>query len=192
MGRNRMVMGCFAMATLATMACRSGYNASDDATARATRDTERPAQPPSEGQCAAKLILLEVGEMDDAAAQRIEATLAERFGQGIISARAEPSTRLLTVLARADSAATVATAIDLVGTLGLHAHEASKEAYDEAVAEIGSGAQSTPATSHDASLAEGAHLHSPLHSLEDSLTPLRARFNEGKGRLRFITLLSPT
>ena len=71
-------------------------------------------------------------------------------------------------------------------------HEAGEEAYDDAVAEFGSGAQTTPATNHEASLAEGPSPHSTLHSLEDSLTPLRARFNDSKGKLRFITLLSPT
>jgi len=34
--------------------------------------------------------------------------------------------------------------------------------------------------------------HTPVQSLEASLDPLQARFNDEKGKLRFVALLSPT
>ncbi len=59
-----------------------------------------------------------------------------------------------------------------------------------AAACVGSSAAPEPAAA--AAAAEGSAGGSPLQALDGSVDPLRNRFNDARGKLRFIAVLSPT
>ncbi len=148
-----------------------------------------PAPECEEQRIAAKLIVLAVDSMDQAAARRIETMLADEYDSGVVSALADPSTKLVTVLARADSDITIAASLDLLEALGLEAREADEAEYEAARASLASRTLAIPVSGGSA--IDGA-AQTCVQSLEASLTSLRSRFNADQGKLRFIALLSPT
>jgi hypothetical protein len=178
-------------AVLAAVAgCRSG-----PATAEAPSEvaTSKATPPCQEQRVATKVIVLEVERLDEPAARRVEAMLADKYSEGIISAVANPSTKLGTILASADSDITVASALDLVEALGFQTREGNEAAYEAAEADLCSWTLTIPvADAHVDGPLDGRGAYSTLQSLEASLDPLRNRFNQDRGRLRFIALLSPT
>jgi hypothetical protein len=174
---------CLALAA-ALAGCRS-TRAAPEPEAAATQ-----AAPPCEGErIAAHLFVLSVDGMDGAAARRIEALLADEFRAGIVSATADPSTELVTMLVRADADVTVGSASELLAGLGFRAREADEAAYAAARSDLASQTLAIPVTGSSVHPGLGS---SSVESLEESLTPLRTRFNGDKGLLRFIALLSPT
>lgn len=159
-----------------------------------------PAQSPpcADGRVAAKLIVLAVDGLVDSSSLRIEAALADRYSEGLISAAANPDNDLVTVLARADSDITVTITVALLQTLGIEAREATELEYQEAESALATRTidLSASAVSVDAVDAHAPSHHdagnSTLHSLNSSLDPLRNLFNRDKGKLRFVAILSPT
>jgi len=142
---------------------------------------------------AATFIVLEVEGMDEAAASRIDSMLAGEYSEGIVSAVADTSTGLLTVLTRADSGMTAGAVIEELGGLGFEAREADEATYASAEPELLAHVLTVPAAGdRDEGASDVPNPDVLLQSLESSLEPLRSRFSEGKGGIRFVALLSPT
>ncbi len=162
--------------------------------AAAERPAGQPAAPCEEERVAAKLLVLAVPGMDEAAAQRVEQALADRFADGLVAAVANRRNGLVTILARPDAGFTEADALDLFQTLGLDAREASQEERQAAQAALASEILVIPAAraSSGPPAGEGSATGFPLQALDESVAPLRKRFNDARGKLRFIAVLSPT
>jgi hypothetical protein len=144
---------------------------------------------------AAKLIVLAVDGLEDSSSLRIEAALADRYSEGLVSAVAAADNDLVTILARADSHINVANTVAFLQTLGIKARESTDPEYQAAQSALAGRTidVSTSAASLDGNdpIQDDAG-DSTLLSVGASLDPLRDRFNRNKGRLRFIALLSPT
>jgi hypothetical protein len=139
----------------------------------------------------AALMVLLVDDLDATSADRITAILSAEYSSGVISANADPTKGLVTILARTDAGITVDRLIKLPGQHGFHAREADDDQYKRAeslLGAMGNGAANPEADSNSSQTTEpGA-----LISLADGLEPLQARFNQAKGAIRFIAILSPT
>ena len=156
---------------------------------------DQQKQPCNAQRVAAELIVLKVEGMESESASRIGDALAEQYRFGFVSVSTDPQNDLVTILAKVDSDANAAKAIEIVKGLGFDAREASDDDYQTAQAALSAGEISIPisaVTEETDSATADQTPDAPLQSLATSLVPLRDRFNRDKGRLRFVAILSPT
>lgn len=176
--------------------CTTGARNSDPVTATVGGDPgELQKQPCNAQRVSATLIVLKAEGLESESASRIGDALAERCQSGFVSFAADPQGGLITILAKVDSDATVAEAIEIVRGLGFDAREASDDEYQTALSALSESALSIQVSAvPEGTVSASANNapDAPLHSLANSLDPIRDRFNRDKERLRFVAILSPT
>jgi hypothetical protein len=147
------------------------------------------------GRVRAAFIALELDEVTDTQGPDVEKAVSAV--PGVMRAAMNVRTEVLSVIADAHADVTAERLVALLRTAGYTAREADEQKHERALEAMRAGGAIVLASDHAAPSDaagdpdKGARMGN-LTIIDDTLNPLRDRFNADKDKHRFVAILSPT